>query len=47
MQNQVEVSEATLKGLEELKRRADDEGVSLLEYIKKCRSILMQADQKA
>lgn len=44
MQNQVEVSEKTLKGLEELKSRADSEGVSLLEYIRKCRAKLMQAE---
>lgn len=42
MQNQELVSETTLKGLEELKRRADSEGVSLLEYIRKCRANLKQ-----
>lgn len=46
MQNQEQVSEKTLKGIEELKRLADGEGVSLLEYIRTCREKLMQATPK-
>lgn len=40
MQNQELVSETTLKGLEELKLRADEEGISLLEYIQACKAKL-------
>lgn len=46
MQNQEQVNEKTLKGIEELKRLADGEGVSLLEYIRACREKLMQAAPK-